>query len=244
MLTRYHFTLMADTGESPCPEWAYRLYAALLEDAPEDFSRLVHRDAVTPLSQYLTTDRQGILHWNVSLLGSQSENALSGVLDNAEGFDLEHGGHISILTRERREIGDADTLFSLAEQSGRTHHLQICTPAAFKSRGQYLILPSTRLIVQSLIRKWNGCILDCPIEDEDGAGAEALVSGLHCTGFRLQDRVYYLKGKPIPGFTGSITLENRLDGFHRLLADALLRFSVYSGIGIKTALGMGGIERH
>ena len=42
---------------------------------------------------------------------------------------------------------------------------------------------------------------------------------------------------------GELTLENRLSGFHRQLADVLLLFSGYSGVGIKTALGMGGVRR-
>lgn len=63
-------------------------------------------------------------------------------------------------------------------------------------------------------------------------------SGVH----RLRDRTYYLKGRAIPGFTVELTLDNRLGGFHRQLTDALLLFSAYAGIGIKTALGMGGVE--
>ena len=53
---------------------------------------------------------------------------------------------------------------------------------------------------------------------------------------------YVLKGSPIPGFVGELTLENRLEGFHRELADALLCFAPFSGVGIKTTLGMGGVE--
>ena len=96
--------------------------------------------------------------------------------------------------------------------------------------------------MQSLIKKWNGCILDCPIEDEDGQGLEALAAGLRPRSFRLYSRDYVLKGSPIPGVVGELTLENRLEGFHRELADALLCFAPFSGVGIKTTLGMGGVE--
>lgn len=243
MLTQYRLTLRPEEKNNPRPEWAYRLYSALLELAPEDFSNLAHRDAITPVSQHLTTDANGILHWTINLLGNRSETALSGVLEDVEHFEMDRGKRISVLDRKRREVRDVDGLFLLAERGGSVHRLQICTAAAFKSQGRYLNLPSVRLIIQSLINKWNGCILDCPIEDEDGAGLEALVAGLRCSNFNIHDRVYYLKGNSIPGFVGSITLENQMVGFHRLLADSLLQFSAYSGIGIKTTLGMGGVER-
>ena len=54
--------------------------------------------------------------------------------------------------------------------------------------------------------------------------------------------MYYLKGSSIPGFVGELTLENRLEGFQRQLADALLLFADHAGVGIKTTLGMGGVE--
>lgn len=69
-----------------------------------------------------------------------------------------------------------------------------------------------------------------------------MAQGLECSGFQLRSQTYYLKGNSIPGFTGWMTLENRLTGFHRQLADALLIFSGYTGIGIKTTLGMGGVQ--
>ena len=68
-----------------------------------------------------------------------------------------------------------------------------------------------------------------------------MADGLLCSRFALHDQSYCLKGKRIPGFVGSMTLENKLAGFHRELADALLVFAGYAGVGIKTALGMGGV---
>ena len=151
-------------------------------------------------------------------------------------------GQVAAVTDFRSEsVRDVDDLFALSARQDGFHVLRFQTPTAFKSQGQYLNLPTSRLIVQSLLQKWNGCFPDCPIEDEDGQGMETIAAGLRCRRFRLRDQMYYLKGNSIPGFVGEMTLENRLSGFHRELADALLLFSGYSGVGIKTALGMGGV---
>ena len=138
-------------------------------------------------------------------------------------------------------VHDVDELFARAARQEGRHALRFQTPTAFKSRGQYVNLPTTRLLIQSLVQKWNGSFLDCPIEDEDGQGVETLAAGLRWRGFQLRDQTYRLKGSAIPGFVGRAVVENRLSGFHRQLADALLLFSGYSGVGIKTALGMGGV---
>ena len=243
MLTQYRLTLQPETAERPRPELAYRLYAALLGKAPQRFVQSAHEDAVTPISQFLSVEKGGAPLWTVNLIGERSEEALSGVLEELEQLELDRGGRVLVTERSRTELRGVEELFALAERGGSLHRLEFRTPTAFKSQGQYLNLPTARLLLQSLIRKWNGSIRECPIEDEDGAGLDALAAGLCCTGFQLRDRLYYLKGNAVPGFIGSMVLENRSEGFHRLLTDALLRFSAFAGVGVKTTLGMGGVER-
>ena len=243
MLTQYRLTLRPEGLSQPRQELAYRLYALLLAQAPAGFAASAHEDAVTPVSQFLTLRDPGRLLWTVNLLGERSEAALSELLDALELLELARGGRVLVTERSRNSIPDVDTLFALAEQSSGLHRLAFRTPTAFRSRGEYLNLPTTRLVLQSLIRKWNGSVTECPIEDEDGEGLDALAAGIRCRSFRLHDRAYHLKGSTIPGFVGELVLENRLEGFHRQLADVLFLFSVYAGVGIKTTLGMGGVER-
>ena len=242
MLTQYQLTLFPNKPCRPRPEWGYRLYAALLEDAPASFGAGVHQDAVTPVSQFLTVQADSLL-WSVSLLGRDSKSALEPILEQTAYFPIQKDNVVlSVQNRRIRNVPDVDSLLAQGSAHSGIHHLRFCTATAFKSRGQYLNLPTSRLIVQSLIKKWNGCFPDCPIEDDDGEGMEALAAGLRYKQFQLRDRMYYLKGSSIPGFVGEMTLENRLTGFHRQLASTLLLFSAYAGIGIKTTLGMGGVE--
>ena len=243
MLTRYQLTLDVRSPTRRRAEWGYHLYAALLERLPTAFGEAVHRDDTTPVSQFVTLRQDGGIVWTVNLLGEESERAVSPLLDGAEEFTLDREGlRMEVRARRRTVIDGAEALLDLARRSTGLHTLTIRTAAAFRSQGRYVVLPTERLIVQSLVKKWNGSVKECPIEDEDGAGVEALWYGLRFREFQLRSGSYSLKGKRIPGFTGRLTLENRLDGFHRQLADALLLFSGFAGIGIKTALGMGGVE--
>jgi len=243
MLTRYQLTLIPDKPCTPRPEWGYCLYAALLKRAPADFGENVHQDSVTPISQFFSC-RDGRPVWTVTLLGESCEQSMGSVLEQIDTFELT-GEKIRLQVTERTcaRIADAEELLRMAAGHNGVHHLRFETAAAFKSQGQYVNLPTMRLVVQSLIKKWNGSIPECPIEDEDGQGMEAIAAGLRCRDFRLQNRTYWVKGRPVPGFVGSLTVENCLEGFHRQVGDALLIFAEFSGIGIKTTLGMGGITR-
>ena len=242
LLTQYRLRLSADAPRTPQPEWGYYLYAELLRAAPDGFAGAVHANAVTPLSQYLFAGENGLC-WNITLLGDESCAALGGVLDEIERFPLHKEQCTLFVTeRTRHSIPDVEALLAAGETHGAQHRLEFCTPAAFKSKGVYQVLPTQRLLLQSLVKKWNGCFAGCPIEDTGGAGLEAMAAGLFCTQFSLQSASYRLKGCSIPCFTGGMLLENRLQGFHRTLASALLLFAGYAGIGIKTTLGMGGVR--
>lgn len=224
-------------------EWGYRLYAALLERAPQEFGEQLHMDAVTPVSQFVYQNKEKKLIWTVSLLGEESERVLGPVLEQAESWKLlRDDALLKVVNREVSRIRDVEELLQMAAVYNSPHKLEICTPTAFKQQGKYINLPTTHLLVQNLLRKWNGCIKDCPIEDTDGQGTEALAHGLRLRNFKIQDRMYRLKKAEIDGFVGIMNVENNLSGFHRQLADALLFFSDYAGLGIKTALGMGGIR--
>lgn len=242
LLTRYTLTL---TPSKPCrsqPEWGYRLYAALLAEAPADYAAALHRDGTTPLSQYLTRDGER-LNWHVTLLGEDSEAVFSPILEGKREFRLRKDGvALRVAERSCAVVADVEDLFARCARGTGLHRLEMRTPCAFKRHGQYQILPDTRLLLQSLVKQWNGCFLNCPVEDEDGQGIEAMAEGLWCRSYRLHDQSFYLKGNHIPGFVGEITLDNQLTGFHRTLADALLYFSGYAGLGIKTTLGMGGVR--
>ena len=55
-------------------------------------------------------------------------------------------------------------------------------------------------------------------------------------------RAYRIKGAAIPCFYGRIFLEAKLPVVLQELWSALLQFAPYSGIGMKTTLGMGGVK--
>lgn len=239
MLSRYELTIQAE-GRAPRMEWAYPLYAALLEQLPSSVGIRQHDGERTGISQFVRRVGEDRLIWQVSLLGEEAEAAVSPILEEMEHCTLRR--ERTTLHIQQRHVHRIDTVEQLLTQPyPARRQIWFATPTAFKSRKAYDLLPTPERIMQSLIRRWNVCIPQCPIEDEDGGGTAMLAGDLRCCGLRLQDSGYALKGQVIPGVTGTMTLENRHSGFPAQLAHALLTFAAFSGVGIKTTLGMGGI---
>lgn len=60
--------------------------------------------------------------------------------------------------------------------------------------------------------------------------------------YRLRSTKFYLEGTKIPAFMGELTIRVNAPLPILQLADVLLRSAVYTGVGVKTSLGMGKIE--
>lgn len=232
MIQSYQFQLSTSMPANA----AYPLYAAMLGQAPKDFATMLHESSFTPISQHVCGDI-----WRVSLFDSSSINTLSPVLESLNHVFLRREQkHLELRLNTVRTIDSVDELLNSAVPDHGVLSFQ--TPTAFKSAGSYQLLPTQRLLMQSLLLKWNGYFGDiCPIED-DGGGLEALSEGLCYRSIHLDSQEYTMKHIRIPGIVGEIDFDNRLSGFHRQLSNALLTFGSYSGIGIKTALGMGGLQ--
>lgn len=231
MIRSYQFRL----DRSLSSDFAYPMYAALLERASPEFGSQVHSGAVTPVSQYVAGDR-----WQVSVFGEDAISALEPALAGMDSIFLNRlGKRIGLARGDITGVDSVEEL--LCAPWVDRGNMRLLTPTAFKSGGAYQLLPTQRLVLQSLILKWNGCFGSvCPIEDE-GGGVDALAEGLHYRSVHLDSENYPMKHTKIPGAVGSIGLDDRLEGANRQLLNALLAFGTFSGLGIKTALGMGGM---
>ena len=125
----YRIKLCPETDLNVRPEWAYRLYAALLAMGTEQFGDMVHRDCITPISQHLERDRDGLV-WCVSLFGQQAADTLGEVLERHNRFYLKKGNIVLAVTdRIRQPIPDVEQLLQLGERMQRK------APAGFSNAG-------------------------------------------------------------------------------------------------------------
>ena len=131
-------------------------------------------------------------------------------------------------------------LLAAREEPASRTRLWFRTPCAFKQAGRYAIYPQEFLLLQSLVLHWNTAFPDCQLNDPDAL--DAILRGLHILDYNLHTVSYPIKNTRIPGFVGSAVVEARLALPLLELWNALLSFAPYGGIGIKTALGMGGVS--
>ncbi len=220
---------------------AYPLYASLLEKAPSSVAEKLHEEGLAPMSQFLQITSEEVI-WHINLFSPYLLEHLAPILESEIEFALRNK-RITLVVKsvEKSSIPSVEEFFKIATDHAGKHPVQVCTPTAFKSRGNYISLPTSHLVLQNLIKKWNVCYPKAVIELEDEESLQALAQGLWIHQFQIQSQSYLLKGKNISGFVGELTFTNHLKGMQRQVVDVLLLFAPYAGIGIKTTLGMGGL---
>ena len=241
MIVQYRFTLTEDS-KRPLPSfWAYRLYAWLLMQIDDDYADMLHAPGEKPISQYLYWDRNRCRNiWTVNFLDEKVASRLKGKLDSLAEISLHTGTLNAHLDTICERTASQLIMESRQQDKARRTVIRFMTPTAFKSNGRYAIFPQEKWLLQALIVKWNFTFPQMPMNDIDAFGL--LVQGLHITDYSLRTMRYPLKNVKIPGFLGSITVELSLPAPMEEIWHLLLCFSSYTGAGIKTTLGMGGIK--
>ena len=116
------------------------------------------------------------------------------------------------------------------------------TPTAFKSEGKYILLPSENQVLQSLLNKWDFSSNGIKLFDYDLLNL--LIKSINIYRINnIQTVVFPMDTTNLKGFCGDVTykLNHSTKQLKQLMA-MLFEFSTFSGVGIKTAMGMGDIS--
>lgn len=228
-------------GEMPVgATLAYPLYAWLLSHLSQERGDALHEQSIHPISQYV--HRDGVqVQWIVNLLTDEAIEWFHPILEKESAAQLRQG-IVEFGERTVETIASAQTLIARAQNlsEDRRFALEMATPTAFKQNSRYTIFPQESLILQSLVHRWESCFPELPLDDADAM--LAMLAGVHIVDYRLHTLRYPLKQTRIPSFQGRIILESHLPVPLMEILKALYVFAPYAGLGIKTALGMGGVK--
>lgn len=216
------------------------MQGVLMERIDPGLAGRLHENERHPYSQFVTARDQKV-RWQINAIGEEIGASLfRPFLDpDFQEITLDHRDEtFQIISRSESSISESD----LVEQyyfgeCDRYLHLRFLTPTSFKQNGQYCIFPTVRLIMQSLMMKHDASSTESTVFSEDIL--DDLERYCSIVRYQLKSVSYPLSGSRIPSFIGSIVIKVRgpqqMANFVRFLAE----YGQYTGIGIKTGMGMG-----
>ncbi|MDO8685412.1 MAG: CRISPR-associated endoribonuclease Cas6, partial [Clostridiales bacterium] len=231
-------------GERPSIYWGYVLYGMLMQKVDRCFADYMHEQNLKPLCQHVICGKNNTAEWRINLLNEASAEAVIPIFrDSAEWYSGSKGTSFRFSGIELSKPISSKELcdkYFIDEKPKSNIEIIFKTPCSFKSDESYCIFPSAELTVKSLVNKWNAFTEDFVLDDEDAL--KELLGRTRIARYELKSVGYHIKGAVIPSFVGSIILSAKGPEPLMRLFNLIIAFAGYSGVGIKTALGMGGCE--
>lgn len=213
----------------------------IMENISCDYAEKMHISGLRPFTQSLVRENDKFF-WQISTLDDEAfENIITKIqkVDSVyiENKDIEIG-----LSQEYFYQTSFDELFErnyFGNNADRFVKFEFLNPTAFKMAGKYVFMPDSTMILSGLIKKFDTFSHSVKTGDEQLLAEISEKVFIH--DFHISSRNFSVDGSKIPGFCGNVTLKvngsETLVKFVNMLAD----FAEFSGIGIKTALGMGAV---
>ena len=217
------------------------LQGVIMEHIEEEYAETLHQSNLKPYSQCVVKQDDKRI-WYIRTVTQEAYKKMIIPLSQLNEFEIKNGQiHVNIVRRNFETRAENELLKEFYEiPANRFLNLTFQTPTAFKSDGKYVFYPDIRMIYQSLMMKYTASSEEMDMIDEDTL--EQLTQNSEIVRYHLRSMSFPLEGVNIPGFVGSIRLKIKGTDTMARYARMLMKYGQYSGVGIKTAMGMGAIR--
>ncbi len=234
--------MTGDKDKMHGPYMASLLQGVMMDMVDTSYADILHESGIHPYSQY-AEEKDGEILWHINALTREADEAIIEPLksDDFSEIELTHRQEILQIKEKVIRNWNFEELIEgyYLNDCGRYLPLHIITPMAFKQNGRYCIIPSTRLIFQNLLRRFDTCSTDSTIFTDELLSEFEYRTEI--VDYRLRSVRFSLSGVKIPSFIGDLKI--CISGPQQMVNAAwmLAKFGEYSGIGIKTGMGMGAV---
>lgn len=245
MIRLLEFPLVLPDGHMIHSSMGSLMQGVLMEQIPGDKAEQLHQQGLRPYSQCVYFDKQAQqARWRFGYLTNEAYDVLYPPIANTDSVYIQHDEYsiglkvpVKILDSSCKAL--ADQIFQ-AEKAPSGCEMQFLTPASFKQQGHYINIPDLRLLFQSLLQRWNTFTDFASLAEEHLP--EKLAEACQLTRYNLYSQAFSLEGRRIYGFGGRMCLRFHGNDMVRRILGLLCLYAPYSGIGIKTAIGMGAVN--
>ena len=237
------FRILISSDYSLTSDCGSVMHGILMDLLPHPWPDRLHETGLKPFSQWIENLSGEETVWHINVLDRELADVIRNSFAlNSSVFCKHIRSKIRFLKTEAKDLSVQDYLnsFILSEKPDQDIRLFFRTTTAHKSQGEYVILPSVELIAAGLQKRFAQISQECILADD--AIVEQIVKNTKLIRYKLESRPYNLEGTRVYGYTGFVDLRFQGETTLQRLSAALFCMAEWSGIGIKTALGMGGCK--
>ena len=213
----------------------------LMENIDPAYAEYFHYNTTNPFTSCIFKDtKEDKFFWRVTTFSQKAYDMLMSYFSKGipekiylKNKDLEI--NVKSFSIQKKSYED---LFLEATERKR---IKLMSPTSFKSDGITHIFPNISTLISGVIAKINQHSETAELEDKKIVSE--LLEKVYIKDYNLRTKIFHLESIKIKGFIG--TMDLAIKGEDRTLANILnflILMSEYTGLGIKTSLGMGGVK--
>lgn len=246
MLTSLEITLMPPADNKFSFHLGSLLHGFLIENIDSEYAGYLHNNQLKPFSQFLYFDKKNKKYiWKINVLNKEAKEQLLIPLISNINDSIKLKNKSMEISVENKTLSSSISYKKMSEdyylnlESKKRNRITFLTPVSFKSGGGYTIFFEVHNLYSNLLKKWNSFATGISLEDDEVK--DHLIKYTKVIGYNLKSTKFGMEGVRINSFLGEVCLiVNGPDSLVRI-ANLLFKFGEYSGLGVKTALGMGGM---
>lgn len=219
------------------------LQGVLMQRIRPEYAQYLHNQGLKPYSQFLKREGDESF-WCVQTLNDEAYKEIIVPLFSEDfgEFYIEHNERVIRVVEKKLETMKLERLMEefYEESAGRIFRLEFITPTAFKINGKYSFYPDLSHIFLSSMNKFDAMSENNAMFCEETLEQICEVSEI--IDYHLRSTRFEMEGVKIPAFLGEIIISIKGNQTTRNFVRLLLKFAEFSGIGIKTAMGMGAVR--
>ena len=213
----------------------------LMENIDSAYAEYFHYNTTNPFTSCIFKDtKEDKFFWRVTTFSQKAYDMLMSYFSKGipekiylKNKDLEI--NVKSFSIQKKSYED---LFLEATERKR---IKLMSPTSFKSDGITHIFPNISTLISGVIAKINQHSETAELEDKKIVNE--LLEKVYIKDYNLRTKIFHLESIKIKGFIG--TMDLAIKGEDRTLINILnflILMSEYTGLGIKTSLGMGGVK--
>lgn len=223
------------------PKLGVFFHAWIMDQLSNSVASNLHENCLHPFATYVTYN-DDYVKFCISLLNEKKCQPIKEAIlnDKLKSINV-NNGLFNIISKDTCKCTEEQLSHIFYEEdASRYITLNFVTPTAFKTGGEYFFYPDLKLLFHSLLMKYNFIFENNQHVDNDLL--EQICNTTSIVYYNLRSYRYPVHNVSIPSFIGKITLHCR--GSQTLVnyLNMLFHFGEYSGVGVKTAMGMGHIK--
>lgn len=217
------------------------MHGMLMEQFSPEWQEFLHNGTVHSFSQWIEVKNRELFIWHVCSIDDDLSAELDTIFSEKQIWHCSHKDcdfQVTDIQRKAMSFAEYMKPFFLSDKAPNWISMVFQTPCTHKVQKRYAIFPSVDLIANSLRSRICTTFPDFALAEDEVM--DQVLMNTRISRYHLNSSVYHLEGASVTGYQGS--LEIHFDGPDALrrLCCVLFGMAEWTGVGIKTSLGMGG----